>query len=176
MIYKASRDTLVKVITIATLLLFLVIGFNSIKIIIAPTSEVSEIVIASGTLLFFIVVFLGCYLYAPKFYEIDVVNLIIHRPSGVKVIPVNEIAELRILSQQEMSGLIRTFGVGGLFGYFGKFYSSKIGHVTLFATQRENRIFIQTISGNKFILTPDDLGMLGALENLKKTINSKNSL
>ena len=170
MIYKASRDKLVKVITIATLLLFLVIGFNTVKIIFAPSSEVSAIVIASGTLLFFIVVFLGCYFYAPKFYEIDAVNLIIYRPAGVKVIPIIEIAELRILSQQEMSGLIRTFGVGGVFGYFGKFYSSKLGHVTLFATQRENRLFIQTISGNKFIITPDDLGMLGALEKLKKKI------
>lgn len=147
MIYKASRDSFVKIITISALLLFLFIGFNTVKIVVDPLSDGFDVVIAAGTLLFFIVVFLGCYLYAPKFYEIDAVNLIIHRPAGVKVIPINEIAELRILSQQEMSGLIRTFGVGGLFGYFGKFYSSKIGHVTLFATQRENRIFIQTISG-----------------------------
>lgn len=55
---------------------------------------------------------------------------------------------------------IRTFGVGGLLGYFGKFYTPQIGHMTFYATQRTNRILIVDKQGKKFLLTPDDISLI----------------
>jgi hypothetical protein len=59
-----------------------------------------------------------------------------------------------------MRGTIRTFGVGGLFGYFGKFHTPNIGHITFYATQRVNKVLIVTKQGKKIILTPDDIGLI----------------
>ena len=61
----------------------------------------------------------------------------------------------REISNNDMGLTIRTFGVGGLFGYFGKFFNSKIGRLTMYGTRRNNTVLIET-DNKKIILTPDD--------------------
>lgn len=57
-------------------------------------------------------------------------------------------------------GSIRLFGVGGLFGYYGKYYNFKMGHMTLYTTQKRNRILMTMITGKKIIISPDDLNII----------------
>ncbi|MBW7943281.1 MAG: hypothetical protein H3C64_13055, partial [Candidatus Kuenenia stuttgartiensis] len=75
-----------------------------------------------------------------------------------------EIENVRLLENRETIGLLRVFGVGGLFGYFGKYYNSKIGSVNLYTSQRKNRILISTLGGNKYIISPDNLDLLKYLK------------
>ena len=70
----------------------------------------------------------------------------------------------RTVEKDEIVTLIRTFGNGGLFGYYGKFYSSKLGNITLYATQSRNRVLIKTIHGTQIMITPDDLSLVEALQ------------
>lgn len=74
------------------------------------------------------------------------------------------INEMTTLSAREIGTMIRTFGNGGLFGYYGKFHSSKLGSMTLYATQSKNRILIKTIHGSQIMITPDDLSLVEALQ------------
>jgi hypothetical protein len=76
--------------------------------------------------------------------------------------------EVRKLENFETRGTLRTFGVGGLFGYFGKFYIPSIGSCTFYATQSKNKILITTHNDHKIILTPDDLSLAVQLEQFKK--------
>jgi hypothetical protein len=55
-------------------------------------------------------------------------------------------------------------GNGGLFGYYGWYSSSNIGSFFCYGTQRKNRILIQMKSGEKFIITPDDTGILAEIK------------
>ena len=55
-----------------------------------------------------------------------------------------------------MYGVIRTFGVGGLFGYYGQFYNSKIGSMTWYATRQNNTVLVRTIDNKNIVLTPDE--------------------
>ena len=87
-----------------------------------------------------------------------------------KKIKLTDIAEIRIIPEGELIPGIRTFGSGGLFGYFGQFNYKGIGNVTLFATQKRNRVFIKTKQGRKIIITPDDLGIT---EQLKENLRPK---
>ncbi|MBS4044542.1 MAG: hypothetical protein KGZ59_12085 [Chitinophagaceae bacterium] len=68
----------------------------------------------------------------------------------------SEIISVGQLEKEKLKGTIRTFGVGGLFGYFGKFYNNKIGVMTLYATRRSNYVLIKTSANKKIILTPDN--------------------
>ena len=79
-------------------------------------------------------------------------------------IKISAITEARILNSNEMSGLIRTFGNGGLFGYYGKFYNTKLKHLTLYTTQRKNRILIETSQSKKIVISPDDLSFVEKLK------------
>lgn len=72
------------------------------------------------------------------------------------VIERNDIADIRQLAPEQLSGSIRTFGVGGLFGYFGKFSNPKLGSMTWYATRRDKAILIITNDNKRLLLTPDE--------------------
>jgi hypothetical protein len=57
-----------------------------------------------------------------------------------------------MISKEQMGFAIRTFGVGGLFGYFGYFSSKNQGSMLWYATQREKFVMIH-LEGNKIVLT-----------------------
>jgi hypothetical protein len=103
-------------------------------------------------------------LYAPIHYIIDTKYLVIHRKVKGVSINLNEISSVKLLSEKEIKGGIRMFGVGGVFGYFGLFTFPKIGYCKMFATQRKNMILIETLEKKKFIITPDELKLINDLK------------
>jgi hypothetical protein len=154
--YKASLDTLAKGITIGIFILLIVIGQKSVRALLVAQGDTTTILIHAGTLLLFVAILLGCWLYAPKSYTLDSNELTINRPIGKVNIKLGDIKQVRTLADNEAKGTIRTFGVGGLFGYFGKFHTPGIGHSTFYATQRKNKILIVTSNDKKIVITPDD--------------------
>lgn len=62
--------------------------------------------------------------------------------------------------------MIRTFGVGGLFGNYGKFYTQGLGNITMYGTQNKNFILIKT-ENKKILITPDDLRIIDHLKSRK---------
>ncbi len=164
--YTASLDTLGKIITSGTIILLLILGYKSANNLTSSMTQGDTVAVLmnSGILLLFIATIVGCYLYAPKSYLLDSDSLTIVRPANNKKILLSDITEVRAIEDSEMTLTIRTFGVGGLFGYFGKYRNSKIGSMTFYATQRKNRILIQTKQGEKIIITPDDTSIIDALK------------
>ena len=63
---------------------------------------------------------------------------------------------VELLDKERLNGSIRTFGVGGLFGYWGRFANSKIGVMTWYATRRDNAVLITKFNNKKIVLTPDE--------------------
>lgn len=162
--FKASLDPLAKIITIGAIILFIFIGQKSVKQIIIAQGDNIIILIHSGILMMLVLIIIGCWLFAPKSYSIYGGDLVINRPVGNVNIKISEIIEARVLNSNEISGLIRTFGNGGLFGYYGKFYNTKLKHLTLYTTQRKNRILIETSQGKKIVISPDDLSIVEKLK------------
>lgn len=166
--YKASLDTLAKLITAGTLILFIVLGYRSVNALAVSEGNTITIAVHTGTLLLSITILLVCYLLAPQSYLVDDTNLTIVRYINNKKIKLTDITEIRTIADSEMIGTIRTLGIGGLFCYYGKYYNSKIGTMIFYATQRKNRILIQTKQGGKIIITPDDLCII---EKIKEILN-----
>lgn len=161
--YKASLDVMAKVITTVICILFAVVIYRSIQAMIDSQGDLSAILINSLISVFLLVVIIICYIYSPASYTVDRSGLSINRPVGNVHVDIKDIVKFRTLTDNDMVGMIRTFGVGGLFGYFGKFYNASIGPVTLYATQRKNRILIHTRQGKSLIITPDDLTLVDRL-------------
>lgn len=162
--YKASLDTLAKIITGGTIILFLFLGYRSVNILTVSQVDTTSILIHGGLLLFLIAVILGGYLFAPQSYLVDSTDLTIVRPVNNKKIKLADITEISTIAEGGMTGTVRTFGVGGLFGYYGKYYNSTFGSMTFYTTQRKNQILIQTKQGNKIIISPDDNSIIEKLK------------
>lgn len=158
--YKASLDTLAKTITIGIFILFITIGQHHLRIILANKDDSGSIWIHSILLLLLVAVIFGSWLYAPQSYSIDNSEFTINRPIGKIRIKRSDITQVRTVEENEMNGTIRTFGVGGLFGYFGKFHTPKIGTITFYATKRQNRILMFTNQNKNILITPDDISII----------------
>ena len=151
MIYKTSLDNVAKGVTIATTILFAAIIVGPI---LFSKDEGSSIPIFISIVL--LLIYFGIFIFRPINYSLTDDNLIIHRPLTNVKIDRKEIKSVEQLDKEKLKWVIRTFGVGGLFGYWGKFANTQIGSMTWYATRRNNAVLITTIYNKKIVLTPND--------------------
>jgi hypothetical protein len=143
--------------TVATML---IIGgaFFSLLLFVREGSAIS-LVIA----LLLVIIYVIAYLYHPKNYFVGKDELVITRAVGKITIPKSTIKEVSVIDRDLLSGSIRTFGVGGLFGYFGKFTNSKFGVMTWYVRRMDQLILITT-DRERILISPDDVdGFVAAL-------------
>ena len=162
--FKASLDTLSKALTAGVFILLITIGQKSVRALTAAHGETILILVHGGILLLFVAILFGSYMYSVRSYSVTDDELIIQRPIGNRVIVCSDIKEIRKADKTEFSGTIRTFGNGGLFGYYGKFYNAKLGNMTWYVTQRKNSIIMLMKTGEKIIISPDDISMFDKIQ------------
>ena len=165
--YKASMDWVAILITIGVLALFTFIGMKPIMQMMTEQGGFNFNPVSFGVIFLFAGIFIGCWLFAPQSYTLNQSELKVNRVIGNVSFKISEIKHIRILEAYESRGTIRTFGVGGLFGYYGKFYIPKIGSSTFYATQRKNKILMELQDGRSIVITPDDLGLYDRLTEFK---------
>jgi hypothetical protein len=146
--FHASLDKSTKLITTVVSIILLAIMIRAFLYL--ETNPVSAYISGIAT----IAVFGYCLLFRPLNYLLTADTLIVHRLVKDVTIPRNAITKVRSVGEGELKGIVRVFGVGGLFGYFGIF-GNKNGDIHVHATNWKNSIMIETPARN-FIITPDD--------------------
>ncbi len=101
-------------------------------------------------------ILLAAFLLAPRYYMIVDKSLVIKRYLGHITIPLSDFASIRALDAGEMRFAIRTFGVGGFFGYYGRFWCRSMGSFRAYITDRSNCVVIQTRQGRKIVISPEN--------------------
>ncbi|OPX17749.1 hypothetical protein BXT86_04810, partial [candidate division WOR-3 bacterium 4484_100] len=130
-------DTLSTIISIASTVFF--IGLSYIFI----TKPFGWIFV----LLFFSILII-CYLLSPKEYYFREGKFIIEKIYGKKIIiPLDMIEEYVFIPNIMKLKMLRTFGNGGLFGYYGMFSTVEYGQINLQLTSMKNVFIIKTKKG-----------------------------
>jgi Bacterial PH domain len=149
-VFKASLDSAAVIITTGITLLFLfilyllVLNWNN-------TGYGKYFSIA-----FLPLIYLIAWLLRPVNYRITNDELIVYRLLRSVHIPLKNIRRSEKIDSNQISWSLRTFGVGGLFGYYGRFRNQALGAMIWYATRKDKPVMIQTIHDEKIILTPDD--------------------
>ncbi len=68
--------------------------------------------------------------------------------------PLAEVTSVTVLPPRWLLGAVRTFGNGGLFGYYGWFWR-KGGAFRLFATRRDRLVEV-VVGGRRVVVSPDE--------------------
>jgi Bacterial PH domain len=102
-----------------------------------------------------ILIFVIVYFLRPNNYSVSPDKLLIHRMLGDIEIDRNNIQSVQEIDESQIKNSIRTFGVGGFFGNFGRFWNSKLGNMTWYVTRKNNFVLVETKDQKKIILTPD---------------------
>ncbi len=163
--FSASLDGLSKTLSFVV---FAVIIIPIVSILSLYSKSHNLAVLIAPALI--LVVLLIAMMYRVKAYELDATSLNILRPASTAKFPLHRIRSIRSVTTKELGFGIRTFGSGGFFGYFGKFYYRNIGHVTLYVTDRSKMLLIVLDDDKKIIISPDDTaGFMQAFqERMKK--------
>lgn len=160
--FVAKMDNLSRMVTVAVLVV-LIIPFITIGQQVAQSHSLLLLIVP-----IIIVIALGVTaLLHPTAYSLDTEGLQVHRPLGSVTIPLSNIRSLEPVTMADLGFGLRTFGSGGFFGYFGKFWYKKIGHVTFYVTDRDKLILLKLADDRKIVISPDDReGFLAAFREM----------
>lgn len=150
-IFTASMDRSTKLITGFITVLLVVITLAQL---ISALEYFSYLSIFSSSIL--PVLYILTFVFRPIHYKLSVDKLIIHRLSSDVTIDRNTIKQVQQIEPQQLKSSVRIFGVGGLFGYYGRYANNKLGRMTWYATRKNKTVLIITNANEKIILTPDE--------------------
>ena len=151
MVFKSSLDKTQKIITVAIIHLFTVLFFLGF-----PFSGKENITNSLLIGLLFLVITIVAYAFSTKSIELNQNDLCVKRPFDKVILLRSDIIKIQKIEYKDLSSSLRTFGCGGLFGYFGKFWNKQQGSMTWYVTDMKNPVMIETKNGKKIVLTPDD--------------------
>jgi Bacterial PH domain len=142
---KFNKITTVIIIVILDIILLTVF-------FLTPNNEKN---IAMSIVILPLIALIFVFLLRPNNYSVSSDKLLIHRALSNVEISRNNIQSVKEIDESEVKNSIRTFGVGGLFGNFGKFWNGKLGSMTWYVTRKNNFVLVETNDQKKIILTPD---------------------
>jgi len=103
-----------------------------------------------------------CWLFSPRGYSVARGALLIHRPIGTIRIPLTGHEDARLVPASELKGALRTFGVGGCFGYYGRFQLNGEAQ-RWYLTDRARAVRLATAAGVLLVSPADPAAFLKAL-------------
>ena len=92
--------------------------------------------------------------FAPLGYTVDEVGIVVNRMGPNIYILHSRIVEIRRLSRRDVGFSIRLGGSGGFFGFFGRFWSTRLGRHRAYVTNTKDLVLIRCDNGVKFLLSP----------------------
>jgi hypothetical protein len=157
MTYKASLDRTAIIVTIAVTLLFAVVIFVTYPLL-REKVHINPFYLP----IVVIIIYAGAYLFRPVGYTVTPEELIVRRMVLSVHIRRSDILRVEQIDRKMIRGSIRTFGVGGLFGYYGYFSNMTLGRMLWYVTSRDKPVLVTTRENRKIIVTPDNPGQFVA--------------
>lgn len=95
--------------------------------------------------------------YSPRGYVVSPDRVSVRRWIGPAFFPLRGVRQARPVAAGELRGTIRLWGSGGLFGYYGLFWSPGLGRSTWYVTNRKKMVLVAA-EAKTAIFSPDDAG------------------
>lgn len=157
----APLDQTAKIVTLGVGMLFLLILAT---IWLVPDVSDAGVARIYPTIVLLVIVVV-CYGLKPSAYLITDKKLLIKRPLWSDAeFSLKSLSSAEKTERISTEGLWRTFGNGGLFGYYGYFRNRELGAMTWYLTRRTQLILLKIGSEHVLISPADPDAFLSALE------------
>jgi Bacterial PH domain len=137
----ARYDRLTKIVSGAVVVVLVAVSAMAMRTGAVPVLAVA--VIALG------------FAFSPRGYEISDGAFRVKRLIGDVVIPLDRLRFVRDATAADFWGCVRLWGSGGLFGYYGWFWSKALGRSRWYVTDR-NRAVVVTNGDKTILVSPED--------------------
>ena len=153
MFFEAPWDKLLKTITYAVVT-FLILETIVIAVALFLTaSQTTALLITCLIVLCNIVIIVFSYLFAPQGFLIEQSGITVVRKVAPVLIEIGKIHNVSCIERDRFMKSTRTFGNGGLFGYYGAFRNKELGSFQLYGTHRNYGVLVE--ADKNYVLTPD---------------------
>jgi Bacterial PH domain len=153
MTYRASADPFVLWLTLFVSVILVGVAVGAVWF--AVVSSLSGLRIGAVVVALFCGGLLALsYLYSPRSYRLSGSAIVIERPLRNVEIPIASVHKVETVNVSSRN-TIRVFGVGGLFGVYGRFRHSDLGPFTMYGSRMGSAVLLDTDSG-PVVITPDD--------------------
>jgi len=148
-IFKVNVDITVYIISLVVVLLLILPIIDTIFYKNPIASNPLVVFIPIGVLVITL-------LFAPTSYVITKDQIFIKKVCGSIKLNKADIIDIAPPMSNDLKSSIRTFASGGLFGYFGKYKSPKLGNYNMYAgsMKANNLLVIRMRDGNKYVISP----------------------
>ncbi|WP_353721144.1 PH domain-containing protein [Dyadobacter sp. 676] len=150
--YNASLDKTTRIITVAITVLF--VGISVFEFLTFSGGARAGAYISTAIL---VAVYGFAYFYRPVAYTLTDHHLTIHRPIGDLTYTRGTFEDVRTIPREDLKFTIRTFGVGGFWGYFGQFYNAVYGKMIWYVTRRDHLVLIKIKGKRTVLISPDNI-------------------
>ena len=104
-----------------------------------------------------------CAVFAVRGYSVTGSEVLIHHLGWAKRLPLADVERVEA-SPGVMTGSVRVFGIGGVFGSYGWFRNAVLGSYTSYATDPARAVVLK-VGQKTLVVTPDDpAGFVAAVE------------
>ena len=137
--FSASYDRTTKIVSAIACMLLAI-----------PAATVHSI----GVRIVSVLVMLVSYAYSPRSYGFADGSIVIKRLVGTVRIPFKDIQDVRPVTKEDLTGTIRLWGSGGMFGYYGWFQTPRLGRCKWYMTDRSKAVVVRTAT-QTVLVSPD---------------------
>lgn len=94
------------------------------------------------------------YVYAPMRITFSENSLVLHRGIGKKQFHYSDIESIEVFNNKHIA--LRICGIGGVFGFVGRYYTEGIGHYFSYVGDYSQAFYFQLKNGKKYLLSCED--------------------
>ncbi len=175
--YKAVWDLSVWGWTLGISAFLAFVFYRILRVTLLATPQQFGVVGAIGVIT--LVLVLVPLAFAPRGYEIRGKTLRVRTILARLSYNLSTLSEARVADPSEVfswRNTLRTFGVGGLFGYYGYFWNPRLGKFLAFATNRKHLVVLRFpaalgLPGRTLVVSPHDPH--GFVQQVKQTIEQQ---
>ena len=119
-----------------------------------PSEDTAERTLLVALALIIPSILMASVLFAPLGFTVDQAGIVVNRMGPRICICYGEIVEIRRLTRTDIGFSVRVAGSGGFLGFFGRFWSTRLGSHRAYITNGKDLVLICRHDGVKFVLSP----------------------
>jgi len=141
-----------------------------VVLVVLPLIAMRSGAVAVGLALVSVAVIALAHAYSPRSFEISDGTFRVKRLIGDVVFPLTSLRFVRDANPADFRGSVRLWGSGGLFGYYGLFWSKALGKSKWYVTDRSKAVVV-TDGDQTVLVSPEDHdGFVAAMQRADEEI------
>ena len=143
-----------KTVVVLTIVFLTILVLTDIFSLIQVSIDDIPYILGIGLALVITLGIIFSYVYAPIRITLSENSLVLHRGIGKKQFNYSDIERVEVFNNNHIA--LRLCGIGGIFGFIGRYYTEGIGHYFSYVGDSSQAFYFQLKSGKKYMLSCED--------------------